>query len=319
MQLQVSVLLPAYNSGKYVTQAIESVLAQTWRDFELIVIDDGSTDNTLEMIQKCAARDSRVKVFTQSNSGLSATLNRGINLVANEWVFRMDNDDLMRPNRIERQLAFIAEHPELSVASSLVRHIDGNDRVIGKDNSKLFTHEAIDKLIASNGLVSFSHPAVAFRRSAVMAVGGYRTQFFPTEDIDLWNRLVENGYKVLVQPEYLLDYRMHGNSATISGQRLTIMKLHWLKDCALRRRAAKPELTLEEFLAERRAAPWLTRLNRSRKDLAKIFYKAAVFHYAQRQYPSLFFKLLLAVGLQPATTLAMVASKFAFGSQAEDV
>jgi GT2 family glycosyltransferase len=205
------------------------------------------------------------------------------------------------------------------VASSLVRHIDGNDRVIGKDNSKLFTHEAIDKLIASNGLVSFSHPAVAFRRSAVMAVGGYRTQFFPTEDIDLWNRLVENGYKVLVQPEYLLDYRMHGNSATISGQRLTIMKLHWLKDCALRRRAAKPELTLEEFLAERRAAPWLTRLNRSRKDLAKIFYKAAVFHYAQRQYPSLFFKLLLAVGLQPATTLAMVASKFAFGSQAEDV
>jgi hypothetical protein len=108
---------------------------------------------------------------------------------------------------------------------------------------------------------------------------------------------------------------MHGNSATISGQRLTIMKLHWLKDCALRRRAGKPEIALEEFLADRRAAPLLTRLNRSRKDLAKIFYKAAVFHYAQRQYPALAFKLLMAIGLQPGMTLSLVSSKLDLGSR----
>ena len=317
--MQVSVLMPAYNSGKYVTQAIESVLAQTWRDFELIVIDDGSSDSTLEMIEKCAARDPRIRVITQPNAGLSTTLNRGINLAGNEWIFRMDNDDLMRPNRIERQLAFIAEHPELSVASSLVRHIDGNNRVIGKDNSKLFTYEAIDRLIAANGLVSFSHPAVAFRKSAVLAVGGYRKEFFPAEDIDLWNRLVENGYKVLVQPEYLLDYRMHGNSATISGQKFAIMKVHWLKDCVRRRRAGQPERPLEEFLAERRAAPLLTRLNRARKDLAKIFYKAAVFHYAQKQYLKLFYKLAMAVGLQPGLTLYLVSSKLAWVTPKSDV
>jgi glycosyltransferase involved in cell wall biosynthesis len=309
--VQVSVLMPAYNSEKYVTQAIESVLAQTWQDFELIVIDDGSTDKTLEMIQKCAAKDSRVRVVTQPNVGLSTTLNRGIDLAANEWIFRMDNDDLMRSNRIERQLAFIAEHPELSVASSLVRHIDGKNRVIGKDNSKLFTYEAIDRVIAANGLVSFGHPTVAFRKSAVLAVGGYRKAFFPAEDADLWNRLVENGYKVLVQPEYLLDYRMHGNSATISDQRLAIMKVHWLKDCALRRRSGQQERELGEFLAERQAAPPLTRLNRWRKDLAKIFYKAAVFHYAQRQYLKLFYKLAMAIGLQPGLTLYLVSSKLA--------
>jgi glycosyltransferase involved in cell wall biosynthesis len=313
--VQVSVLMPAYNSEKYVTQAIESVLAQTWRDFELIVIDDGSTDNTLEMIQKCAAQDPRIRVITQPNAGLSATLNRGIGMAANEWIFRMDHDDLMRPNRIERQLAFIAEHPELSVASSLVRHIDGKDRVIGRDNSKLFTYEAIDRVIAANGLVSFGHPTVAFRKSAVLAVGGYRKAFFPAEDADLWNRLVEKGYKMLVQPEYLLDYRMHGSSATISDQRLTIMKVHWLKDCALRRRSRKPELALEQFLADRRAAPLLIRLNRERKDLAKIFYKAAVFHYAQRQYFKLLLKLAMAVGLQPGMTLHQVSSKLVLGAR----
>ena len=158
-------------------------------------------------------------------------------------------------------------------------------------------------LVSANELIGFSHPAVAFRKSAVLAVGGYRKEFFPAEDIDLWNRLVEKGYKILVQPEYLLDYRMHGNSATISGARLTRTKVRWLKDCMLRRRAGKSELDLESFLLSQRSAPLLTRLNRERKDLAKIFYKAAVSHYAQREYPQLAFKLLVAVLLQPRLVL----------------
>jgi glycosyltransferase involved in cell wall biosynthesis len=312
--MQISVVMPAYNAATFISQAIESVLVQTWRNFELIVIDDGSTDNTLEITEKFAAQDARVRVYTQSNLGFAPTLHRGIDLANNEWIFRMDADDLMRPNRMERQLAFIAEHPELAVASSLVRHIDSNNRVIGKDSSGLLTHEAVDRLVSANKLIGFSHPAAAFRKSAVLAVGGYRKQFWPAEDLDLWNRLVENGYKVLVQPEYLLDYRMHGNSATISGARMTRTKVRWLKDCMLRRRAGKPELDLKSFLASQRSAPLLTRLNRERKDFAKIFYKAAVFHYAQREYPALIFKLLLAVLLQPKLTVTQVTSKFAFTS-----
>jgi glycosyltransferase involved in cell wall biosynthesis len=317
--MQVSVVLPAYNSSRFISQAIESVLAQTWRDFELIIIDDGSTDNTLEIAEKYAARDPRVRVYTQPNAGLSQTLHRGIDLSVNEWVFRMDNDDLMRPNRIERQLAFINEHPELAVTSCLVRHIDSNNRIIGKDNSRLFTHESVAAVVSANELVGFSHPAVAFRKSAVLAVGGYRKEFFPAEDIDLWNRLLEKGYKILVQPEYLLDYRMHGNSATISGARLTRTKVRWLKDCMLRRRAGKPELDLESFLLSQRSAPLLTRLNRERKDLAKIFYKAAVSHYAQREYPQLACKLLVAVLLQPRLVLGQVISKASFGRQTGEV
>jgi glycosyltransferase involved in cell wall biosynthesis len=313
--MQISVVMPAYNAGPFISQAIESVLAQTWRDFELIVIDDGSTDNTLEIAKKYAARDARVRVYTQPNLGFAPALHRGFGLAANEWIFRMDADDLMRPNRLERQLAFIQEHPESAVVSSLVRHIDRNNRVIGKDNSKLFTHEAVSRLVSANELIGFSHPAVAMRKSAVQAVGGYRKQFWPAEDIDLWNRLVEKNYKILVQPEYLLDYRMHGNSATISGARLTQTKVRWLKDCMLRRRAGKPELDWEKFLASQRSAPMLTRLNRERKDLAKIFYKAAVLHYAQREYPSLLFKLLAAVVLQPMYVFGQVISKTAIGRQ----
>jgi glycosyltransferase involved in cell wall biosynthesis len=304
--------MPAYNAERYLAQAIDSVLAQTWREFELIVIDDGSTDDTLAIARECAARDARVKVFTQPNRGFAETLHRGFEIAVSEWVFRMDADDRMHPNRLERQIAFLAEHPELDVASSLVCHIDGDNRVIGKDNSQLFTHEAIQKLVAANELIGFCHPAAVVRKSAVMAVGGYRKQFWPAEDIDLWSRLAENGYKLLVQPEYLLDYRMHGASASIAGARLARHKVRWLKDCMLRRRSGQAELDLESFLATQRSAPLLTRLNRERKDLAKIFYKSAVSHYAQRKYAALTVKLLAAMSLQPGYVLGQVTSKAAF-------
>jgi glycosyltransferase involved in cell wall biosynthesis len=309
----VSVVMPAYNAGAFLAQAIESVLAQTWRDFELIIVNDGSTDNTLEIAEGYAAQDARVKVYTQPNAGTASALNRGIDLAPGEWVFLMHADDRMRPNRLERQLAFIAEHPELSVASSLIRHIDSRNRVIGKDNSKLTTYTAVDKLVAANELIGFNHPAVALRKSSVLAVGGYRQRFWPAEDIDLWNRLVEKGYKVLVQPEFLLDYRMHGSSASISHARLTRTKVRWLKDCMLRRRAGKEELDWDSFLAVLRSAPFPTRLNRARKDLAGIFYKSAVAHYAQREYPAVFVRLLAAVALQPVVTLYHVVTKSRVG------
>jgi glycosyltransferase involved in cell wall biosynthesis len=310
--MSVSVVIPAYNASRYLSQAIESVLAQTWPDFELIVIDDGSKDDTLEIAQRYAEQDARVKVYTQPNKGFAETLHRGFELAANEWVFRMDADDRMRPNRIERQLAFLAEHPELAVASTLVRHIDSRNRVIGHDNSRLVTHEAVQKLVSANELIGFSHPAAVVRKSAVQAVGGYRKEFWPSEDIDLWNRLVEKGYKILVQPEYLLDYRMHGTSASIAMAHLTRMRIRWMRECLVRRRAGKPELDWETFLSNLRSAPLLTRLNWKRKDMAKVFYKSAVLHYAQEQYLALFFTLSMAFLLQPKMTVRHVSSKMDF-------
>jgi glycosyltransferase involved in cell wall biosynthesis len=317
--MPIFVVMPAYNAAAFIAEAIESVLAQTYRDFNLIVVNDGSTDDTLEIVQKYASRDRRVKMYTQANAGTAPTLNRGIDIADGEWIFLMHADDRMRPNRLERQLAFIQEHPELTVVSSLVRHIDSKGRVIGKDNSKLITPESVEKVVSANELIGISHPAVAFRKSAVLAVGGYRQAFWPAEDTDLWNRLAEKGYKILVQPEYLLDYRMHGNSASISRARLTRTKARWLKECMVHRRSGKEEPDWDSFLASLHSAPLLTRLNRGRKDMAKICYKAAVLHFAQREYPRLFINLLTAVALQPVMTLSLVASKCVYGSRKNEI
>ena len=315
--MPIHVVMPVYNAAPFLRQAVNSVLAQTYGDFELIAVNDGSTDDTLDILRDYAARDERIRVYTQANVGTSPTLNRGIELAEGEWIFLMHADDLMRPNRLERQLQFIREHPELSLVSSLVRHIDSRNRVIGRDHSKLVTPEAVEQVIASNGLIGISHPAVAFRRSAVLAVGGYRQAFWPAEDTDLWNRMVEHGYKVLVQSEYLLDYRMHGQAASISRARLTKTKTRWLKECMVCRRAGRMEPDWETFRAGLRTAPWFAQLNRGRKDSAQALYKAAVLHYAQRQFAPLFFKLLAAVVLRPAATLRLVASKLVLGGHGE--
>lgn len=317
--MPIPVVIPAYNAAWFISEAIESVLAQTHRDFELIVVNDGSTDNTLAIAEQYAAMDKRIKVYTHRNMGTALTLNRGIELTEGEWIFLMHADDRMRPNRLERQLDFIRKHPELSLISSLVRHIDGKGRVIGRDNSKLVTAEAVERAIAANGLIGISHPAVAFRKRAVLDAGGYRQAFWPAEDTDLWNRMVERGAKVLVQPEYLLDYRMHGNAASIAQASLTRAKARWLKECMLARRRGVEEPDWDSFLTSLHAALWPIRLNRARKDLAKTYYKAAVLHYAERKYVPLFCKLGMAILLQPGMTLSVAAAKFSLEGRRDGV
>ncbi|NYF50103.1 glycosyltransferase family 2 protein [Tunturiibacter gelidoferens] len=307
--MTVSVVMPTYNAEAFLHEAITSVLRQTVTDFELIVVDDGSTDGSLAIVQSHAQNDPRIKVFSQPNVGTAVTLNRAIDLASSDRVFIMHADDVMHANRLERQLAFLEVHPELAVASSLVNHIDEKGRVIGQDNSFLFTHEEIEEKIQLNKLIGFNHPAVVLRKSVVQAAGGYRQEFWPAEDIDLWNRLAEQGHKILVQPEILLDYRIHGGSASISRAHLTRKKVRWLRECMLRRRRNEPELTWDQFLAFRRQTPLRRRINEERVDFSQIFYKAAVGHFAGRRYIRTVGNATLAVLLRPRYILSEMITK----------
>ncbi len=307
--MQITVIMPVFNEERFLAEAIESVLAQSWRDFELIILDDGSLDRTLEIAQSYARRDPRVRVESHANIGVAPTLNKGLELSASEWVVVMHADDVMMPNRIERQLAFVAEHPELAVASSWVKHINSRGRVIARDNSRLLTHEAVEKLYRANELIGFSHPAAILRKSAVQAVGGYRPQLRVNEDIDLWNRLLEPGYKILVQPEYLLHYRIHAGSASIARARFIRQQLRWIKECMVRRRRGEAEISWEEYLRFRRALPWYVRANEQRRDTAKVLYKAATIQFAQQKYLLVVPTILAAMILQPGYTISQIATK----------
>jgi glycosyltransferase involved in cell wall biosynthesis len=307
--MQISIVMPACNAERFLAEAIESVLAQTWKDFELIILDDGSRDRTRQIAQDYAQRDARVRLIAHANIGVAATLNRGLALSASEWVVIMHADDVMMPNRIERQLAFVAAHPELTVASSWVKHIDSVGRIIAKGDSPLITHEAVQKLYSANEMVGFSHPAAILRKNAVLAIGGYRPELRVNEDIDLWNRLLEAGCKILVQPEYLLKYRIHGSSASIAKALFVRQQLHWLKECVVRRRSGRPELSWDEYRQFYKSLPWYVRANAWRKDTAKVLYKAGAFQYAQQTYYRLAPTVIAAAILQPGYTIRQIAAK----------
>jgi glycosyltransferase involved in cell wall biosynthesis len=302
----VTVLMPAYNAAPFVARAIDSVLAQTHADFELLVIDDGSKDDTFAAASACAVRDPRVRVIRQPNAGIAHTMNRGLEMAQGEWVFCMHADDLMMPNRLERQLAFLAANPDVAVASSLVLYLNDRDEVVGRGKCPFTDPAAVKRAVDAGEVIAFNHPATVLRKSAVREAGGYRQEFWPAEDIDLWNRIVEKGHRVAVQDEYLLKYRIHGASASIGRARLMQQKAIWMEQCIACRRAHRPEPTWDDFLASRKAGPLLRRFSGWRRELGRTFYQAAIHHFSTGCYRKLVPALLAAAVLEPCLVLGRV-------------
>jgi glycosyltransferase involved in cell wall biosynthesis len=280
----LSVLLPAFNAEKHLAEALASVLAQTHAAFELLVLNDGSSDRTLEIAERFRARDSRIRVITHGNMGMGAALNQGLQFAAADWIARLDADDIMLPNRLERQIAFVQSQPRLAVAASLVYYIGEDGRLLGAASSPLATPQDFARRQREGKPISLHHPSVMFRKDVVVAAGGYRPAFWPADDFDLWARLAEQGHLILVQQEYLAKYRIHGASISIAGAAKAGRHLRWAKECAARRRHGRSEPTYAQFQEIERSRPLAARANHHRKDLAKVLFKEALYDYSVRRY-----------------------------------
>lgn len=210
----LTVLMPVYNAERFVAQTIDSVLAQTFRDFEFLIINDGSTDRSPEILQDYARRDDRIRLISRPNTGYVVALNEGLELSRGEFVARIDADDLADPRRLELQLARMRREPELVALGSNARAMDEEGRMLG-DYSVPLTHEEIE---ASHlrGSSTIHHPAVMLRPEAVKQIGGYRKELMPCEDFDLWLRLGEVG-RLANLPEKLLTKRLFVGSAVSSN------------------------------------------------------------------------------------------------------
>jgi len=210
-----SVIFPVYNAGKYLDEAIESILAQTFTDFELLLLNDGSTDGSLKRLEYFAARDSRCKVHTSANRGLVGTLNEGVRLAQGDILFRMDQDDISHPERFEKQIRYLAEHPECVLVGSRVLLIDPDGMPIMEMGDRM-VHEEIDEGLSWGGAFVF-HPAIAMRKSAVQQIGGYRAEYEYADDLDLFLRLAEVG-RLTNLPDVLVRYRQHTSSMSYAGR-----------------------------------------------------------------------------------------------------
>ncbi|GIW99532.1 MAG: hypothetical protein KatS3mg111_2865 [Pirellulaceae bacterium] len=205
----VSVILPVYNAENFLIDAVASILEQTWQDFELICIDDGSTDSSPQILRWLATQDSRIRVITQSNQGIVAALNHGCQMARGPLLARMDADDVAFPQRLQRQVAWFQQHPRGVLVGAAILEIDEHSAPL-RISSLPRCHEEIESALLSRRTGVF-HPTVMMRADQWRAAGGYRPRFEWVEDHDLWLRLAHRG-ELANLPEVLLAYRMHAQS-----------------------------------------------------------------------------------------------------------
>jgi glycosyltransferase involved in cell wall biosynthesis len=199
----VTVLMGVFNGLPRLERAIASIRQQTLRDFEFLIIDDGSTDGSGAVIERLATCDPRIRIISHPrNRGLGAVLNEGVAAARGALVARMDADDVSLPERLERQVEFFRRHPETDVLGSYALDVDAEGRKV-RERRVPTAHDRIVDLVWSN---PFIHTTVMFRRDAVLRAGSYSARLQRRQDYDLWFRCVRAGLRLANIPEPLVHY-----------------------------------------------------------------------------------------------------------------
>lgn len=277
MKPKISVVMPVYNGEKYLDKSIRSILDQSYKDFEFLIINDASTDNSEKIAR--LFDDSRIKIFrNETNLGLVGTLNKGIDLASGEYIARMDQDDISLPERLKIQVDFMETHPEIGLCGSWVKNIGKNKGYINKKESN---PDAVKALLLFH--TPLAHPTVIFKKNIIDKNNlRYDKNFEYCEDYDLWSRISEFT-KISNIEKVLLLYRVHEtNMSNVYSEKqreksdivrtrqllkLQINPSH--EELKIHGRQKKPkELTIKEFLYQKEA--WLNKLI-TQNDKFKIY------------------------------------------------
>lgn len=208
----VSVIMPAYNTEKYISEAIDSILNQTYKNFEFFIIDDCSTDRTAEIIK--AYEDARIiYIHSEKNYGIVYSLNKCINLANGKYIARMDSDDISLPERLREQVEYMELNPNVSIIGTAFRY---------SDTKEVINHPVVDDLIKIQLLnnTAFGHPTVMIRKNDLINNNLiYDHSFLHAEDYELWTRMSEKGLKMANLPGVGLIYRRHNAQISSSKQK----------------------------------------------------------------------------------------------------
>jgi hypothetical protein len=265
----VTVVLPVFNAEPYLDEALASILGQSLADFELIAINDGSTDGSGRILTEHAARDARIHVVSLENRGLSRSLNEGLKAARANYVAIMNADDVALPDRLSKQAAFLDAHPSVAAVGGQVRLMLADGKV-GPATRLPQPPAAIRSFL--NQTSPFAHPAVMLRRQAALAAGGYRPQIQPAEDLDLWLRLAER-YDLANLPDVVLHYRLHAGQATARAFEAVAVATLVAKAAARIRRAGGNDPVEGRSLIDR---PFAEQLGITPQEIAEHAIKAAL-------------------------------------------
>lgn len=307
----VSVILPVYNQEKFIRKTIESILSQTFKEFELIILDDGSTDCSAQIIKEYQSKDPRIKAYFHSNSGRSEATNKAVSYSSGKYCALIDADDLMVPERLERQVAFHRKHPDIEASASHCYYIDEYDKEIGTQRYiGLENRNACKKAMDEKGIIICAITTLMISRKAFDDIGGLDKTYWPADDLEFSNRILEKGYLLVIIQEYLAKYRIHSQSETASKQWHLFEVASFTYHNISLRRQGQPTITFDEFKAHENAASWRKRLKLKAHRYAIIYHKKAGFSYHKKNYFLFVGQLFLAIVFDQRYVLSSVKRKF---------
>ena len=261
----VSVIIPAYNCGDLVRQAIDSACKQTYNDYEVIVVDDGSTDETWEVIQQTAANRSRVRAMRAEHAGLAAARNYGISQMRGDWIALLDADDLWEQNKLQRCMNFFCEHPDLSIVYTPMAPVLMDGQRMRGHSKKCHSGWLTEKLFHS---IFVHDPAVVFHKRVIETCGGFDESLPVCIGHEFWLR-VSTKFEFGLIDEPLAMRRWHTSSLTRSDR--------------VRARRIKAAM-LERFYFERGGSELLTDTKKALRRLARVHYSAGKILFQRRRF-----------------------------------
>jgi glycosyltransferase involved in cell wall biosynthesis len=245
---RISVLMPVFNNDRYVAKAIDSILNQTVADFEFIIVDDGSVDNTNEILTQYQSRDARIRLFRRANGGIVSALNEGLAYCRAQYIARMDGDDIAHPDRFALQSDYLDNHPDCAVVGGVFMGIDEDGKELGPYR---FARNKVTSFRTFPIQVALTvHPLAMIRKDALLALGGYRATFPHAEDYDLFLRISKYG-RLHNPDEILLSYRNHLQSVSRRHVELQEMAMAYAELAALsayrtNREVVHPQMSFED-------------------------------------------------------------------------
>lgn len=290
----IAIIIPCYNGEIFLAETIKSVLSQSYKNFDLYLLNNGSTDNSLSIMKKFKKIDNRIKIVNNKfKTSRAKSINALLKKISNKIVSIIDADDIMLKYKTKIQIDYLKKNPNVKFLSCLGTYIADGRKTYGKTINQIKSHKSCFELIKKGKNVGILTPGIIFYRSIFLKLGGFREKFWPCDDTDLWTRCAENKHIVFVIPKVLIKYRIHSNSITTSDFFLSRKKNDWVNDCLKRRLKKKNEITFDEYCKNTEKRNIFKKISNFSNDSCDFYFRSSIIYMINNDYSKILFFLFL--------------------------
>ena len=290
----IAIIVPCYNNDSFLEQTIKSILSQSYKNFVLYLLNNGSSDNSLNIMMKYKRADKRIKIINhQHKTSKAKSVNVLLKKISNKIISLIDADDIMFKNKIQVQMNYLKKNPDVMFLSCLGTYITDGKKTYGKTTNQISDHQSCFRLINNQKNIGILTPGIIFYKDAFLKVGGFREEFWPCDDTDLWTRCAENNYIVYTIPKILIKYRIHFNSITTNNFFLSKNKNNWVNHCLKRRLKKKKEISFKNYSKNLQNRSIYKKILDFSNDWCDFYFRNSIMYLIDKKYIKLSFFLLL--------------------------